>query len=89
MEGLAEPEFYEGMQPGNMINMVVADEQEGGLFLVDIPVSLCDTVSGVKNDIIVAGLDQHRAGIPGERIIPSVGPKEGYFHLHLIVAAEA
>jgi hypothetical protein len=83
LQRLSESEFYQGVQPGDMVEVIVAYEKEGGFLLADIPVCLGDTIPGIKNDIIVIGLYQHGAGIPGQGIIPAVGSKEGNVHLDL------
>jgi hypothetical protein len=75
-----EPELDEGVQPGDVVEMVVADEQEHGQLLVKVAIGLRDTVPGVEDDIAGTGPDQHRAGVPGEGIIPPVGPEEGDVH---------
>jgi len=67
----------------------MAEEEEGGLLLVNIPVCFGDPVAGIKNDIPVIGLDQHRAGVPRKGVIPPVGAEKCDVHLDLIAADEA
>jgi len=72
-----------------MVKVTMAEEEDGGLPLVDIPVGLGDPVAGIKNDVPVIGLDQHRAGVPRKGVVPAVGPEKRDVHLDLIVADEA
>jgi hypothetical protein len=41
------------MQSHDMINMKMADEQVGRLFLGDVLVRFCKTISGVKDNVIL------------------------------------
>lgn len=69
-----------------MIQMKVTDEQVCGFFLGDITIYLCNAVPGIKDDIEFFGLDEHRTGIPGNGIIPTIGSQEGNFHVeHCLV----
>ena len=79
-ERVPEPELDEGVEPGDVVEMVVADEQEHGQLLVKVAIGLRDTVPGVEDDAAGTGPDQHRAGVPGEGIVPPVGPEEGDVH---------
>jgi hypothetical protein len=53
IQSLTESEFNKGMEPGNMIDVEMADEEENRFLLGYVPVSLRNTVPGVKNDVIV------------------------------------
>jgi hypothetical protein len=68
------------MEPGNVIDMEMTDEQVHGFFLGDITVRFGDTVTRVKDNIILFGLHKDRTCVTGNRIVPTVGPEECHLH---------
>ena len=48
-----EPELDQRVKTGDMIDVKMADEKENRLILGYIPVSFCDPVSRVEDDVIV------------------------------------
>ena len=89
LQRVPEPEFCQGMKTGHMVEVTMADEEEGGLLLIDIPIGFCNPVPGIKNDVPFIGLYQHRAGVSRKGIVPPVGPEKGDVHRDLIVADQA
>ncbi len=83
-EGVFEPELGQRVQPGNMVQVVMADKQERRFFLADVLVSLRDTEPGIKDDGVFFRLDEYRTGIPGEGIVPSIGSKKRDLHFQLM-----
>jgi hypothetical protein len=79
-QAFGESEFNKGMQSNDMIDMKMTDKQVGRFFLGDVLVSFCKTISGVKDNVEFFCLDQDRACITGEGIIPAVGSQEGNLH---------
>jgi hypothetical protein len=63
-----------------MVDMNMADKQVCGLILGNITVRFCNTIASVKDNVILFCLDEDRACITGNRIVPAVCPEEGHLH---------
>jgi len=48
-------------------------------------VHLCDAVACIEDDVACSSLDERRAGVAGEGVIPTVRTKEGDLHGYMVV----
>lgn len=89
IQSLTEGKFDERVQPCNVIDMEMADEQKDGFIPGDVPVRLCNAIAGIQDDVIVLCLDEDRARIAGHGIVPAVGAKESDLYGYVSVCNQA
>jgi len=68
------------MQPLDVVQMEVAEEEEDGPVVLDVAVRLVEAVSGVEEDVAALGVDQGADGAAGGAVIPAVGAEEDDIH---------
>src|SRR5512145_387653 len=80
LQPLLQLELDERMEPGDMVDVEVAEEKKDRLILRYVLISLRNPVTGIKDNIIIPGPDQDRDGIAGRGIEPAIGTKECHLH---------
>ena len=60
------------MQPLNVIQVKVAQEEIDRKIVIDVLVCLADAVPRIKDYVILFGVDQGTYGVPGVAVIPAV-----------------
>ncbi len=69
------------MQPFDVVQVEVGEEEEDGPAVLDVAVRLIDAVSGVEKDVAASGVDQGADGVSGGGVIPAVGAEEDDVHV--------
>jgi hypothetical protein len=60
------------MQPLNVIQVEVAQEEIDRKIVIDVLVCLADAISRIKDYVMLVGVDQGAYGVPGVAVIPAV-----------------
>ena len=60
------------MQPLNVIQVKVAQEEIDRKIVIDVLVCLADAVPRIKDYVILFGVDQGTYGVPGVAVLPAV-----------------
>lgn len=79
-----QPELDQRMQPGDMIDVEMADEDEDRFLLRDVPVCFCNPVPRIEDNIVLARPDKDRGRISRRGVVPSVGAKECHLHASVL-----
>jgi len=75
-----KPELDERVEPGDVVDVEMAEEQKDRLLLRDVPVGFGNPVARIEDDVELIGLDEDGDGVSRDGVEPAVGTKEGDLH---------
>ena len=79
-QALGEAELVEDVQPLDVVQVEVAEEEVDGQVVLDVAVGLVDAVSGVEDDVVLVGVDEGADGVAGVAVVPAVGAEKDDLH---------
>ena len=77
---VGEAEFAEDVQPLDVVQVEVAEEEIDGQIVLDVAVRFVKAVSGVQDDVVLFRVDEGTDGVAGGAVVPAVGAQKDDLH---------
>jgi len=75
-----EAELAEDMQPLDVVEVEMTEEEKDGQVIFDVAVRFVKAVSGIQDDVVLVGVDEGADGVAGVGVVPAVGAEEDDVH---------